>query len=252
MHAFPVLHRGFYPALSLLLLGIMGCAPAPKRLARPIDEVAYRAGRAQFPGAAWAAAPDPARLGWSADGLARIREYYASLESGALMVVHRGVPVLSLGEVEAHWNAQSIERHASISVGVVAAPGYLGLAGAEARHQLAGDRIRIGQLVGPSIPGFAEGRGGRDRDQRRWSDGVPPTWRRNVSYALFFAGWLRGARRGSEAQEILASSRYQVETSMLCYRVGEVTGAGAAGSRPCLSTTSGGRRNRRHIRGAGE
>ncbi len=94
---------------GLLLLAVLSCGP-PSGPAARLDPAAFGAGRYQYPQAAWAEVERPGEWGWSAAGLARAREYFDGLDSAAVMVVHRGVPVAAWGDVAARYNGQSIRK----------------------------------------------------------------------------------------------------------------------------------------------
>lgn len=94
---------------AVVLLAALSCGP-PSGPATPLDRAAFEAGRYQCPGAGWADVQRPEEWGWSAAGLARARDYFAGLESAAVMIVHRGVPVAAWGDVAARYNGQSIRK----------------------------------------------------------------------------------------------------------------------------------------------
>src|SRR5687767_12384883 len=88
-------------ACTFMLLG--GCATARARDSWPA------CGRADaFPGAAWAA-PEPGR-GWDRARLADAEALFESLDSAALMVVHRGRPIAAWGNVDRIYTAQSMRK----------------------------------------------------------------------------------------------------------------------------------------------
>jgi CubicO group peptidase (beta-lactamase class C family) len=60
-----------------------------------------------FPGAAW---PEPDTRGWDAERLAAARTLWDSLDSAAVMVVHRGRLIASWGSVETNYTAQSVRK----------------------------------------------------------------------------------------------------------------------------------------------
>lgn len=98
-------------------------------LAATTPAVAQRAGwpacgRVEsFPGATW---PSPDPRGWNAERLAAARSLWDSLDSAAVMVIHRGRLVASWGSVETNYTAQSV-RKALISslVGIAVSQGRL-------------------------------------------------------------------------------------------------------------------------------
>jgi len=90
---------------ALLTLAACGSPSGP-----PVDLARFTAGEVQYPGAVWPTVDDPETLGWSASGLAAAHQLYDSLESDAFMAVHRGVPVVSWGDVAARYNGQSVRK----------------------------------------------------------------------------------------------------------------------------------------------
>lgn len=61
------------------------------------------------PGAAWAA-PNPAAAGWDVARLAEAEALFESLDSAAVVVVHRGRPIAMWGDVARPYTAQSVRK----------------------------------------------------------------------------------------------------------------------------------------------
>ena len=103
--------------------------PAHAAVAEPdgVDLAAYRRGETQFPGEHWQAV-DPDRLGWSAAGLEDARRFAEGLDTGAVMVVHRGVLVAAWGDTETRYLSQSMRKSfLSALIGRLVAAGQLDL-----------------------------------------------------------------------------------------------------------------------------
>jgi CubicO group peptidase (beta-lactamase class C family) len=62
-----------------------------------------------FPGRTWRQA-DPSRYGWDEARLAGARELFESMQSAAVMVVHRGRLIASWGSVAERYTAQSVRK----------------------------------------------------------------------------------------------------------------------------------------------
>ena len=77
----------------ILLLAASPCAP---------DE--------HFPRKAWLQYASPEEAGWSSENLGVARQYYHSLDSTAVMVVHDGVVVAAWGEIERRFPCHSIRK----------------------------------------------------------------------------------------------------------------------------------------------
>ncbi|MEZ5331207.1 MAG: serine hydrolase [Thermoanaerobaculia bacterium] len=92
----------------LIALAFGACSRPPAPVPSP-DADAYAAGRIQFPAARWAAV-DPSSLGWSAEALQRVHTHWEGLDSAALMVVHRGVPIVQWGSVAERYTVQSVRK----------------------------------------------------------------------------------------------------------------------------------------------
>jgi len=85
--------------------------PAQRGATQPetVDLDAYRRGELQFPGARWEVV-DPELLGWSEEGLESARHWAEGLDTGAVFVVHRGIPVAAWGDTEERFLAQSMRK----------------------------------------------------------------------------------------------------------------------------------------------
>lgn len=103
--------RSRFAGLACLLLAValVACGSPPEPAAQP-DPAAFADGRYQYPAATWARIERPDEWGWSTEGLADARAYFDGLESAAVMVVHRGVPIAAWGDVAARYNGQSIRK----------------------------------------------------------------------------------------------------------------------------------------------
>lgn len=76
-------------------------------------------------GAAWPAADT---RGWDTSQIERARDHYERLDSGALMVVHRGRPVIAWGDLEERYTVQSMRKPlVGALIGQLAAEGALDL-----------------------------------------------------------------------------------------------------------------------------
>ena len=91
--------HGPLAAIASVLLVFSACAPDPAEIVPPIDsESTWR----QY------AVPDEA--GWSSQALEDARLHAESLESGAVMVVHRGHVVAAWGDVERKFRCHSVRK----------------------------------------------------------------------------------------------------------------------------------------------
>lgn len=63
----------------------------------------------EWPGASWSE-PDPVAAGWSIGRLTEARALFESLDSAAVMVVHKGRVIASWGSVETPYTAQSVRK----------------------------------------------------------------------------------------------------------------------------------------------
>jgi CubicO group peptidase (beta-lactamase class C family) len=61
----------------------------------------------EFPAASWG---EPRANGWDSAKLAKAKALFDSLDSAAVMVVHRGRPVAAWGNVDAKYTAQSVRK----------------------------------------------------------------------------------------------------------------------------------------------
>lgn len=79
-----------------------------------------------FPGAPW---PEPEVFGdWSQEALGRARAFSTSIDTAAVMVVHRGRPVAQWGDVTARYKCHSIRKSLlSALIGIHAHAGHIDL-----------------------------------------------------------------------------------------------------------------------------
>ena len=104
------MRRLLFPVLSLSLTACSGSLPIALSGPGKIQSgTAWPAcGRVDsFPGAAWA---QPSVEGWDAAKLDKARLLFESLDSAAVMVVHRGRPVAAWGNVATRYTAQSMRK----------------------------------------------------------------------------------------------------------------------------------------------
>lgn len=75
-----------------------------------IDTAAFNDGQYQFPEAGWKLYGHPGELGWSESKLAKLGARADSLETAALMVIHKGVLVNDWGATDEPYITQSIRK----------------------------------------------------------------------------------------------------------------------------------------------
>jgi CubicO group peptidase (beta-lactamase class C family) len=81
-----------------------------------------------YPGSSWEPVDDPASLGWSIEGLGQARAYADSINTAAVMIIHRGDLVAAWGETTAKFNVHSARKSLlSSMVGIYEAEGMLSL-----------------------------------------------------------------------------------------------------------------------------
>jgi hypothetical protein len=90
--------RGAAGLASLTVLALVAV------LATPV------AGQARYPGKSWERATSPAELGWSPDKLRAAREYAATLDTAAVMIVVDGLVLDEWGETARRYNIHSIRK----------------------------------------------------------------------------------------------------------------------------------------------
>ena len=96
-------------AALLASAALLGCgSPPTDPYVDPIDPVEYCGGTC-WPGETWQAL-DAAALGWSGLALDRVRDQYEDIDSDALLVVDRGVLVVSWGNVARNHIVQSVRK----------------------------------------------------------------------------------------------------------------------------------------------
>jgi CubicO group peptidase (beta-lactamase class C family) len=107
--------RPWIVALSGLLLGLAVSAQA--------------AAEPRYPGSSWERAPSPEALGWSSEGLRKAREYAATLQTAAVMIVVDGWVLDEWGETVTRFNVHSIRKSfLSALFGIHVKEGRIGLA----------------------------------------------------------------------------------------------------------------------------
>lgn len=75
-----------------------------------IDTVAFKNGSYHFPGDSWIVYDRPNELGWNEEILTNIGNYADSLETAALMVIHKGVLVYDWGATDQKYITQSMRK----------------------------------------------------------------------------------------------------------------------------------------------
>jgi CubicO group peptidase (beta-lactamase class C family) len=81
----------------LLLVGLLVVAPAAQN-------------RVSYPGAAWERVESPARLGWSPEKLKTAKEYSATIQTAAVMLIVDGKVLDEWGETATKYNVHSIRK----------------------------------------------------------------------------------------------------------------------------------------------
>lgn len=74
-----------------------------------VDFEAYQRGEFQFPEKSWLPT-DPGALGWDVNALDRAHDFAKALDTSAVIVLHRGVPIAVWGDVSHRENSQSIRK----------------------------------------------------------------------------------------------------------------------------------------------
>lgn len=96
--------RSLLGGFAALAVSAAGCAQAPG----PAGQAWPACGSADpLPGETWPAADTS---GWDARQLDRARDVYRGLDSAALMVVHRGRPVIAWGDLDERYTIQSMRK----------------------------------------------------------------------------------------------------------------------------------------------
>lgn len=102
--------KRIFSLLTLLALSIAAGAPAATGSSGQLDREAFEAGTLQYPGENWTTVESPADWSWSPERLEIARAYFEGLDSATIMVVHRGVPIATWGDVTARYNGQSMRK----------------------------------------------------------------------------------------------------------------------------------------------
>lgn len=100
--------------IALLLPANTGCAIAQPSVLQPsvpqTSPLAPGCGRVdERPGATWSE-PDPAGAGWDTARLGEAHALFESLDSAAVVVVHRGRPIAMWGDVAEPYTTQSLRK----------------------------------------------------------------------------------------------------------------------------------------------
>lgn len=76
----------------------------------PADLKAFQSGEYQFPGEEWFLIEDPETIGWSAERLREAEDYFETIDSAAVMVLHRGVLISAWGDTPKRYFVQSVRK----------------------------------------------------------------------------------------------------------------------------------------------
>lgn len=95
----------------------------------PINTALFDQGIYQFPHETWILAEDVQSLGWDEEQLKSAEEYFRSIDSAAMFVVHNGALVADWGDTSEKYLTQSIRKSLLSSLlGIAIDDGHFGLA----------------------------------------------------------------------------------------------------------------------------